>query len=174
MTNKNLPPIEYLHKRLRYEPETGKLFWRDCEEMPQRWRTRYAEAEAFTASDSRGYHHGSINGTTLWAHRVAYAIYSSEWPTHQIDHLNGAKYDNRIENLRAVTSQENNRNASMRSDNSSGVTGVCWNKNREKWQANISLGGRNKNLGLFDTIDAASSARLKASLEYGFTNRHGT
>jgi hypothetical protein len=43
MTDKNLPSIEYLHKRLRYDSETGKLFWKDCDEMPKHWRTIHVD-----------------------------------------------------------------------------------------------------------------------------------
>lgn len=174
MTDKNLPPIEYLHKRLRYEPETGKLFWRDCEDMPNNWRSRLAGREAFTATNSHGYRCGAIDDRLTKAHRVVWAIYYGEWPTNHIDHINGVRSDNRIFNLRDVTSKQNNMNAAMRINNTSGVTGVCWNKQREKWQAEIKVDGKKKHLGLFDSIDAASSARLKASREYGFTNRHGT
>lgn len=173
MTDKNLPSIDYLHKRLRYEPETGKLFWRDCEEMPKKWRTRYAGNEAFTSANGHGYRKGSIYGVMFQAHRVIWAIHYGEWPSDQIDHINGVRNDNRISNLRVVTNQENGRNSSMRSDNTSGVCGVCWHKASGKWHAHIMVDGRSKHLGLFPTIAAAAAARAEASRRYGFTDRHG-
>lgn len=174
MTKKDLPSIEYLHKRLRYEPETGKLFWRDCEEMPEWWRARYAGKEAFTSIDGMGYRHGSIDGVLFKAHRVIWAIHYGELPSDQIDHINGIKSYNRISNLRVVTAQENARNASMRSDNTSGVCGVYWDKTYKKWRARIKIDGRFKHLGYFTTIEAAAEARAEASRRYGFTDRHGT
>lgn len=174
MTDKNLPSIDYLHKRLRYEPETGKLFWRDCEEMPKGWRTRWAGNEAFTSDNGQGYRQGAIGGVHFEAHRVIWSIHYGEWPSDQIDHINGVRADNRISNLRVVTAQENRRNASMRRDNTSGVCGVCWHKNKKKWMAKIKIDGCDKYLGLFTTIEAAAAARAEASRRYGFTDRHGT
>lgn len=174
MTDKNLPSIDYLHKRLRYEPETGKLFWRDCEEMPKKWRTRWAGKEAFTSENGVGYCRGSIDAVMFLAHRVIWAIHYGEWPSDQIDHINGVRNDNRISNLRVATNVENQRNMSMNRSNTSGVCGVSWCKARGKWLAYIGVGGRTINIGRFTTIDAAAAARAEASRRYGFTDRHGT
>jgi len=174
MTDKDLPTIEYLHKRLRYEPETGKLFWRDCEEMPKKWRTRYAGREAFTAVNNHGYRQGAIDDVRFSVHRVIWALHTGEWPADQIDHINGVRDDNRISNLRVVTNKENQRNRSMQRNNTSGVCGVYWNKAKGKWQARIMVDGRYKCLGLFSSFDAAAAARAEASRQHGFTDRHGT
>lgn len=174
MTDKNLPSIEYLRKRLRYEPETGKLFWLDCEDMPQRWRTRWAGKEAFTADNGKGYLNGNINGKIFLAHRAIWALHNGECPAGHIDHINGVKSDNRISNLRVVTRQENMRNRSMQKNNTSGVNGVYWNKLNKKWLASIRVDGRQKHIGLFTTIEAAAVARAEASRQHGFTDRHGT
>lgn len=174
MTKENLPSIEYLHKRLRYEPETGKLFWRDCEEMPEWWRARYAGTEAFTPDDGRGYRSGAIGGVKFKAHRVIWALHTGEWPSDQIDHLNGFRDDNRIINLRVVTSKENNRNASMQRNNTSGVCGVYWHKAAGKWKAQITVDGSYKHLGLFTAFEDAAEARAEALRQHGFTDRHGT
>ena len=173
MTAKELPAVDYLRKRLRYEPETGKLFWLDCAEMPSHWRTQFAGKEAFT-SVCGGYRTGGIKYSGFRAHRVAWAIHYGEWPSNQIDHINGIRTDNRIENLRVVTPQENSRNIKMFNTNTSGVTGVSWVKARGKWMAMISVKGRNKNLGYFQSIDEATAVRAEASARYGFTKRHGT
>lgn len=171
---KPLPSIEYLRQRLRYEPETGKLFWLDYEEMPQQWRSVWFGKEAFTSYQSEGYRKGKIDGVSYLAHRVAYALYHAEWPFAQIDHINGIRTDNRIVNLRVVTSQENQHNMTMRSDNTSGITGVTWHKRDRKWAAHIRLSGKKKHLGFFKTIEEAAIARAEASRLYGFTERHGT
>lgn len=173
MTDQKLPKIEYLHKRLRCEPETGKLFWRDCEDMPNSWLARYASKEAFTAVSNYGYRVGTIDGKLFQAHRIIFAMHHGEWPEDQIDHINGVRRDNRIVNLRAVSHAENGRNQSMRKNNKSGVTGVYWHKRDWKWVAQIKVNCRNKYLGLFDTIDEAAAARAEALTRYGFTDRHG-
>lgn len=175
MTNtKSLPSIDYLRKRLRYEPETGKLFWLDYEGMPIQWRARWVGKEAFTSTLSTGYRQGSIDDAMFLAHRVVWAIHHGEWPDDQIDHINGVTVDNRIVNLRVVSISENQRNASRRSDNTSGITGVRWHKAAGKWQAQITVNNRSKYLGLFNTLEEAAAARKEASAKYGFTERHGT
>ena len=173
MTKYTLPTIDYLRKRLRYEPETGKLFWLACDDMPQRWKTRFSWKEAFTANDENGYRLGAVNYQTLKAHRVAWALHHGEWPSDHIDHINGIKFDNRIVNLRVVTNAENMRNKAMRACNTSGFTGVYFHKPTGKWQAKINVNGRGKSLGLFHNIAEAAEVRAKANIEYGFTDRHG-
>jgi len=174
MTNtKPLPSVDYLRKRLRYEPETGKLFWLDYEGMPNNWRARWAGKEAFTAT-ADGYRQGKIGRVWFLAHRVAYAIHHEEWPNGPIDHINGVRNDNRINNIRIVSQRENNRNAAMQINNTSGVNGVHWNKASGKWQASIMADNRRKHLGLFDTLEEAAAARKEAAAKYGYTERHGT
>lgn len=174
MTNtKSLPSVDYLRKRLRYEPETGKLFWLDYEGMPNNWRVRWVGKEAFTAN-SYGYRQGEIDDVKFQAHRVAYAIHYGESPDGFIDHINGVKDDNRINNLRVVSQRENCRNATMQNNNKSGVNGVHWHKAAGKWTAQIRVDYRSKHLGLFDTLEEAAAARKEASAKYGFTERHGT
>lgn len=170
---KPLPSIEYLRQRLRYEPDTGKLFWLDYEGMPNSWRAKYAGTEAFTAK-VKGYQAGRIDDVMFYAHRVAYALYHEVWPEDQLDHANGVPTDNRISNLRVVTNQVNMRNSKKRSDNSSGVTGVTWNSLRNKWAAQVHVDGKHIHLGLFEKLEDARQARAEASRLYGFTERHGT
>ena len=174
MTAKELPAVDYLRKRLRCDPAAGKLFWLDCAEMSYRWRTRYAGKEAFTTVSGNGYLYGSVNSVKMRAHRVIWALCHGEQPSDQIDHINGIRTDNRIENLRVVSRQENMRNTALLRNNTSGVCGVSWNKARGKWLAHIKIDGRLKNIGLFDRLEDAAVARAEASARYGFTKRHGT
>ena len=177
---KDLPSPETLRKLLRYEPETGKLYWRerpreffktdiDC----RRWNAKHSGKEAFTAQNVGGYLRGMIFRQVFFAHRVILALSMGEWPTGQIDHVNGDTSDNRIDNLRDVTPSENARNRRIRADSASGVNGVSWRKNRGKWTAYISHGGRLCYLGLFSDIQDAAAARKAAEFGHGFTDRHG-
>lgn len=170
---KPLLSIEYLRQRLRYEPETGKLFWLDYEGVPQSWKARWVGKEAFTYVSDQGYRHGCICTIPYRAHRVAWAIYHGMWPTNQIDHVNGVRADNRIVNLREVSNQDNLRNATLSKKNTSGTTGVTWDRKNSMWKAQIMVDGRCIHLGYFDNLEEAAAARAEASRLYGFTERHG-
>jgi hypothetical protein len=72
-----------------------------------------------------------------------------------VDHINGIQTDNRIENLRPATYLENNRNARIRKDNSSGCKNVSWRSDRKKWSVAIKINGKRKNLGCFVDLELA-------------------
>ena len=84
--------------------------------------------------------------------------------------------DNRIENLRVVTSSENQKNMRMPRSNTSGVIGVYKRengKNGKRWSARITANGKRIFLGSFYTRADAAFVRGLAELEYGFHENHG-
>lgn len=83
-----------------------------------------------------------------------------------VDHINHDKLNCRKYNLRIVTNQQNSMNASKRSDNTSGVTGVRFYEDRNKWNAQIMFNYKAINLGYFDTFEEAVKARKQAEEEY--------
>jgi hypothetical protein len=162
------PTPERLRQLLRYEPETGELFW--LRRGLTGWDTRYAGTRAFTAKTAAGYRHGIVENTPQKAHRIAWAIHHGSWP-NEIDHINGDKADNRIANLRVVTRQQNSCNRGLRADNRSGALGV--RRQRSGWQARIYVNGQSKCLGTFRSLEEAVEARQRASAEAGFHPNHG-
>jgi hypothetical protein len=172
MAAKPLPSVEHLRQRLRYEPETGKLYWRESASMPTHWNTRYADTEAFTA-DFRGYRHGTFDYNRYLAHRVAWALHHGYWPDDTLDHVNHDRADNRIENLRQVSQSDNMKNMKRHRNNTSGATGVCWYARYQKWIANIKVDGRSLHLGYFADMQDAITARKAAEAQYGFHANHG-
>jgi hypothetical protein len=170
---KDLPSPEFLRSILRYEPGTGKLFWRERNDCPKQWNTRFAEKEAFTSKSYDGYKRGRINGKKFFAHRAIWAIVHGYWPHEEIDHINGIRDDNSIVNLREASRSENMKNLSIRKDNRSGVIGVCWFERDKIWRAYIMSDGKRKHLGDFKDKEDAIAARKKAEKEYGFHENHG-
>lgn len=168
----NITP-EYLRERLSYDPETGRLFWLDHEAMPRKWRTRYVGNEAFKTPTVAGYRQGAIDGIMLAAHRVVWAICNGEWPTNDIDHINGVRSDNRIANLRDVPHRTNQRNMRRHRSNTSGVVGVNYHKRDKAFRAFIEIDGRSLHLGNFKSFDEAVAARKAAETHYGFHRNHG-
>ncbi len=96
------------------------------------------------------------------AHRLAWLFVHGVWPKEQIDHRNGIRDDNRFVNLREATLAENNQNRGVSPRNTSGHTGVYFNKKTGKWHAEIMTNRRKKHLGCFNDIEDAISARKAA------------
>ena len=181
--DQNVAP-EVLATLLRYDAEAGKLYWlprfphqfgesrlRGSESYCRKWNERYAGKEAFTYG-APDYLRGSVFGFSSTAHRVIWALVHGEWPTLQIDHINGRRSDNRLANLRLVTHAENSRNVARR-DNRSGVLGVSQHSTTGKWVAQLAINGKNTYIGSFETIDEAAEARRLASQEHGYHPNHG-
>ncbi|AXY82057.1 HNH endonuclease [Pectobacterium phage Khlen] len=107
---------------------------------------------ALSAKHSNGYYSGQVLGRRCYAHRVVWYLHTGEWPK-QVDHINGNRRDNRIENLREVTNQQN-------AFNRKGVKG--YTPYRGKYMAYITVDYKFKFLGYYDTPEAARHAHLAA------------
>lgn len=106
--------------------------------------------------------------TTIYMHRY---IMGAKKPSEIIDHVFHNTLDNRKKFLRSVNHSKNAQNSTIRSDSTSGVTGVNWNKRQNKWIARISAEGINYNLGYFATLEEAKQARLEAEKKYHSYNQ---
>lgn len=178
MANRQLPTPDVLRQLLRYEPDTGKLFWLPrAKDGPVQsykagwdfasWNSAYAGREAFT-TPRNGYLSGSLLGRPTDAHRIAWALHYGEWPTSHIDHANGDKSDNRISNLRVASRSQNNQNVRSARNSSSRFKGVTWDASRGKWIAGIKQNFKRHNLGRFATEEEAARAHDAAALQlYG-------
>lgn len=109
----------------------------------------------------QGYRQVQLSGTIYKEHRLIWFYVHGVWPT-ELDHINGDRTGNRLENLREVTRSQNNAN-SVRPAGISGLRGVIWIESSQKWRAQIRIRGRHQHLGLFDSAEAAHSAYLVAA-----------
>jgi hypothetical protein len=114
---------------------------------------------------SNGYAYISVGGRSYRAHRLVWFYNFGEWPKSELDHINGIKNDNRLCNLREVTRSQNMQNCGKYLNNTSGFKGVSWNKQSNKWKAQICISGKHKHLGSFDTPEEASIAYQLAAKE---------
>ena len=182
--HKPLPNATLLHELLTYDPVVGTFIWNTREpkhftQTPQRtqdwlckwWNTRFANTPA-GSYDPAGYLLIRINGVDYRAHRIAWAMTYGAAPGF-IDHINGVRDDNRIQNLRSVNYDDNTKNAKKREDNRSGTTGVGYYPPKNKWRARINYKGRTIALGYFNTLEEAVAARKAAEKIYEYHENHG-
>jgi hypothetical protein len=107
--------------------------------------------------DSYGYVQFSVDGHLYLAHRAAWLYAHGEWPPFELDHINGDRSDNRIDNLRPSDRLHNTAHRhTARSDSKTGSVGVSIK--RGKYIARLQFNGQRRFLGEFDGIEAASSA----------------
>lgn len=175
MTQRTPPCPTILRQLLRYEPDTGKLFWLDrgISFFPNRrhyltWRTRYCGKEALCNISSAGYYRGNVFDRNILAHRAAWAIYYGEHPRADIDHINGNPLDNRLANLRQATRSENMANSRSARGKTSKYLGVSFDKSRGKWAAELTTNYKKHRLGRFHSeVEAARAYDVAAMRLHG-------
>ena len=158
---------EQLKYLLTYDPNTGNFYWKNPKK-PSMIGKLYG-----TLDNRKGYLIGKLLGKGYRLHRLAWLYMTGAFPAEQIDHINGIPSDNRWDNLRAVSNAVNQKNISRRVDNTSGVTGVNWEKSANKWKAQIQVDGIKIYLGKFKKFSDAVDARKNAEVLYGFHKNHG-
>ena len=143
---------------LDYDPTTGNLVWKTP-------RPKIQVGSIAGHSHNRGYINLEIYGKHYAAHRLVWFFVNKEWPKNQIDHINGNKADNRIENLREATNGQNRANT--KTTNKHGLKGVrrlSWMKEQDKcWQAQITHQKKVIYLGCYHTKEEAHSAYCDAA-----------
>lgn len=123
-----------LREHFAYDALTGDIVWK------KGWGKTHAHAAgkpAFDSVTSEGYKHGKFCGKTMKAHRVAWFLHHGAWPKGIIDHVNGVKIDNRLENLRDVDRVVNGRNRNLSRNNTTGVNGVCYRAKYNNFAASM-------------------------------------
>lgn len=157
-----------LRELFSYSPESG-LFTRRV--------TRAANAMkgdvAGKCLTKGGYSAISISGKLYLTHRLVWLYANGEFPSGEIDHINGNRSDNRICNLRDVTRHENCKNQKMRATNTSGVLGVSWCRVSSKWHSQMNSDGIKKCLGYYKYKWDAICARKSAEIANSFHVNHG-
>lgn len=106
------------------------------------------------------------------AHRLIFLL-SHGWMPKVIDHIDGCRSNNKIQNLRQASWSENLQNMKLRSTNKSSCKNVSWSKTKKKWCVQLSIKGTQTNLGRYDDIELADLVATEARNKYhGAFARH--
>jgi len=137
-----------LRERFTYDPLTGVL-------------TRRSDGKSKWRLSSEGY---PAVANFAYVHRIVWKMQTGSDASHRIDHRNQIRHDNRWENLREATASQNRFNGGLDANNTSGFRGVFFQAN--KWRAQITVNGKRRHLGYYETREAASKAYLAAAQHF--------
>jgi hypothetical protein len=147
---------EKLHELFEYRD--GNLYWKN-----HKYKKLIGKKTGTLNAD--GYLHVGINKKQYKAHRLIFLYHYGYLPIN-VDHINGLKNDNRIENLREATRSQNSYNQKLNKNNKSGIKNVYWNKNEKKWIVEISSKNKIVFHKLFNDLELAELVAIEARNKY--------
>lgn len=142
-----------LNEVLEYDPETGFFTWK----IPNR-KNQIGKKAGHLRKDGRDVI--MLDGKSYYSHRLAWLAIYGVMP-QLIDHKNMDVRDNRISNLRIACKSTNSCNRPLNVQNKSGVKGISWSSQSQKWAASFKFLGKNYHVGLFKDIQDAKNALVK-------------
>lgn len=135
--------------------DNGKLLWK---------KTTSNRAKVGSEAGSiqgRGYLAVGVNGTRYPVHKLIYLFHHGHMP-EVVDHIDGNRLNNKIENLRGCTKAQNNMNTGSRKHNTSGCKNVFWVKSLSKWRVKVTAGKKQKYFGVYDDKELAELIAIEA------------
>jgi hypothetical protein len=159
--------VDLLKHLFDYDKETGNLIWKVS-------RGAAKKGSVVGCLDTAlGYVRVSIDKKQYYAHRLIFLMHKGYLP-RTIDHINGDRADNHIENLRAASAGQNQHNRKQGKNNTSGYKGVSYVSSRKKWSARVQLECKSLWLGHYNTPEEADAVARKAREElHGSFANHG-
>ena len=148
-------PLEFARAAIAYDPLTGAL----TRKLVDRSSKHLLGASA-TYRDAYGYFRVSLFNRKYLAHRLAWFIHWGSWPDGVIDHINRKRDDNRMANLRDASRSINSQNRGAFKPSATGFMGAT--PHGKRFVARISVNGRMRHIGVFDTPEESNAAYLRA------------
>lgn len=142
-----------------FEYKEGELYWKN-----DRGKNKTKGKKA-GSDKSHLYRRIRLDGVNIYAHRLIF-LYHHGYLPDLVDHINGNKLDNRVENLREGDKSINALNVGLTSKNKSGVKGVYFDKKRRKWVVMLSVEGKTKYFGGYGDIEMAELVAIEARCKY--------
>jgi hypothetical protein len=151
-----------------FEYRDGALYWKikPCRRDPIGTKAGHFDL-------ARGYTSINYQKKRYYLHRIIFLMQHGFLPA-EVDHIDGNKANNKIENLRVCSHSENGFNKAAQSNSKSGVKNVSWSKVRNKWIVFIKSNNKQKNIGGFDDLELAELVAVMAREKYhGAYANHG-
>lgn len=161
----NLTSLGYLKSRLHYDSETGCFTWLRREEKNHwhvGWNKRWA-GKSVAYINPEGYLEIALDGVHYKGHRLAWFYMRGEWPKSDLDHVDYDRSNCRWANLREANKAQNMQNRSKTRINTSGFKGVTFEKQTQRWKAQIQSHGKALNLGRYNTPEEAHAVYAEAA-----------
>ena len=143
---------QLLHETFSYED--GNLIWK----KPTGRRISVGQ---IAGRDNNGYRMIGLFGKGHMTHRLIFMFHHGYLPS-EVDHIDGNKSNNKIENLRAATHSENLKNQRLKSSNTSGHKNVGWAKREQRWRVRLTVNGKDKHIGYFIDRELADLVAVEA------------
>ena len=155
---------EYLHQWFNYVD--GNLYYKKSKS-----KIKIGQKAGWLSSS--GYYRIKIDGIDYSLHRVIFKYHYGHIP-EVVDHIDGNKSNNKIENLRPATQSWNVICTNKRSNNTSGHKNISWHSQSKKWWVRVYVNGKRKSFGLYKNIEDAVKMAKQARINNhgGFVN-HG-
>lgn len=146
-----------------FEYKDGLLYWKDVTHSNKQ---SLADKPAGSIHKT-GYRHITWMGKIHKAHRLIFMLHYGYLPP-EVDHINGDRQDNRIENLRPANRSENQCNRDVLANNTSGYAGVSWHKKSQSWLVRVMKNGKTVVNKYFKDLELAGLVATEArSLYHG-------
>jgi len=146
-----------------FEHCDGKLYWKKVAHPNK----QYLVGQEAGSIHQTGYRHVTWLGKVHKAHRLIFMLHHGYLPP-EVDHINGDRQDNRIENLRAANRSENQCNRPALASNTSGYPGVSWHKKSKAWCVRVMKNGKTVVQQYFKDLELAGLFAAEArSLYHG-------
>lgn len=146
-----------------FEHKDGHLYWKKVMHPNK----QYLVGKEVGSIHPTGYRHVTWMGKPHKVHRLIFLLEHGYLPK-EIDHINGDRLDNRLENLREATRSENQCNRGALASNTSGYPGVTWHKKSKAWAVRVMKNGKTRALGYFKDLELAGLVATEArSLYHG-------
>lgn len=161
---------ERLKVLLKYDWKTGIFTW-----LLGRGNTAHKGDVAGTVATLGGKNYilMSVDGKRYLAHRLAFLYITGQFPPSMVDHDDGDGLNNAFLNLRYATAKTNMLNCRLYKNNTSGITGVKFNINENRWVGDITKDG-NRHTKLFDDFFEAVCYRKSLEISLKFNKNHGS